>query len=115
MPHMFHTRLPLSHAMKIVFVAILVLYGLTSVSLANESTDRRIQISLPLFPRIVAVDSKFQDKLTVDKKARLVFVYDRNKTRAKELAKTVGKAIKPILTDPLMINPIIRDFEFERI
>ena len=90
-------RLPMPHAIRIAIVTFLVLFGLNSLSLANESTDRRVQISLPLFPRIVAVDSKFQDKLTVDNKARLVFVYDRNKTKAKELAKTVGKANKNIV------------------
>lgn len=92
-----HVHLPMPYGMKIAFVAFLVLFGLNSVGLANESTDRRVQISLPLFPRIVAVDSKFQDKLTEDKKARLVFVYDRNKSKAKELAKAVGKANKNIV------------------
>ncbi len=67
------------------------------VGVANEATDRRIQISLPLFPRIVAVDKKFQEKLTEDKKARLVFVYDQDKSKAKELAKTVGSTNKNIV------------------
>jgi hypothetical protein len=84
-------------AIKIVCAVFLVVFGFNAAGLANESTDRRVQISLPLFPRIVAVDSKFQNKLTEDKKARLVFVYDRNKSKAKELAKTVRKANKNIV------------------
>ena len=83
--------------MKVVVTIMLTLLGSVSVTQANESTDRRVQISLPLFPRIVAVDNKFQNKLTADNKARLVFVYDRNKTKARELAKTVGKANKNIV------------------
>ncbi|WP_455208219.1 hypothetical protein [Kaarinaea lacus] len=76
---------------------IIFMFGLISVGLANEATDRRVQISLPLFPRIVAVDNKFQEKLTDDNKARLVFVYDRDKLKANELAKSVGEANKNIV------------------
>ncbi|WP_455221615.1 hypothetical protein [Kaarinaea lacus] len=68
-----------------------------SVSFANEATDRRVQISLPLFPKIVAVDKKFQEKLTADNKARLVFVYDRDKSKANEIAKAVGSTNKNIV------------------
>ena len=59
---------------------------------ASEATDRRVKISLPLFPRIVAVDNNFQSKLTEDNKVRLVFIYDRDKAKAKELAKEVAKS-----------------------
>ena len=97
MPYILYINFSMLTAMKIAVVILLVLFGLNSVSLANESTDRRVQISLPLFPRIVAVDNKFQDKLTADNKARLVFVYDKNRNKAKELAKTVGKANKNIV------------------
>ena len=76
----------MSFAMKIIVAGLLVLLVLIPVGYANESTDRRVQISLPLFPRIVAVDSKFQNKLTGGNKVRLVFVYDRDKAKAKELA-----------------------------
>ena len=97
MPFKLHTCLPMSFAMKTIVAGILVLLVLIPFSYANESIDRRVQISLPLFPRIVAVDSKFQNKLTDGNKARLVFVYDRDKAKAKELAKTVGKANKNIV------------------
>ena len=84
-------------AFSIAMTVIIFLFGLISVGLANEATDRRVQISLPLFPRIVAVDNKFQEKLTDDNKARLVFVYDRDKLKANELAKSVGEANKNIV------------------
>ncbi|MCI0506605.1 MAG: hypothetical protein L0Z73_10905 [Gammaproteobacteria bacterium] len=73
------------------------LFVIAHAGIANEATDRRVQISLPLFPRIVAVDNRFREKLTADNKARLVFVYDRDKSRANDLAKTVGTANKNIV------------------
>jgi hypothetical protein len=76
---------------------MLFLLCVIPVSHANEASDRRVQISLPLFPRIVAVDKKFQEKLTEDNRARLVFVYDRDKSKANELAKTVGATNKNIV------------------
>jgi hypothetical protein len=78
-------------------LAVLFLFVVAHAGIANEATERRVQISLPLFPRIVAVDNKFREKLTVDNKARLVFVYDRDKSKANELAKTVGMANKNIV------------------
>ncbi len=79
------------------FSMVVSFFVFSSPGFANESTDRRVQISLPLFPRIVAVDKRFQEKLTEDNKARLVFVYDRNRTKARELAKSVGKSNKNIV------------------
>jgi len=72
-------------------------YALSSIVYASETTERRIKISLPLFPRIVAVDNEFRKKLTDDNKARLVFIYDRNKARASELAKEVRKSNRNIV------------------
>jgi len=87
----------ISYTIKTFMAAILIILGTLSFSFANEATDRRVQISLPLFPRIVAVDKKFQEKLTADNKARLVFVYDRDKSKADELAKAVGSTSKNIV------------------
>jgi len=64
---------------------------------ASETTDRRVKISLPLFPRIVAVDSKFHSKLTEDNKVRLVFIYDRDRAKANELANEVAKTNRNIV------------------
>lgn len=84
----------------VLFLAILVCFAsvnIASADGASETTDRRVKISLPLFPRIVAVDSEFHNKLSEDKKARLVFVYDRDRDKAKELAKELQKANKNIV------------------
>lgn len=81
----FKTR----YAAPVLVVLFLLAEFSISVCFANEATDRRVKISLPLFPRIVAVDDKFHSKLTSDNKVRLVFVYDSNQERARELAKTV--------------------------
>ncbi len=89
-------RLLAYNALKTV-LAVLCLFVIAHAGIANEATDRRVQISLPLFPRIVAVDNRFREKLTADNKARLVFVYDRDKSRANDLAKTVGTANKNIV------------------
>lgn len=53
---------------------------------ADEVTERRIQISIPVFPRIVAVDNEFQNKLGKDGQVLLVFLYDSNKNKALQLA-----------------------------
>ena len=56
------------------FVALflVMLSTMTGVSLADENTDRRVDISLSIFPRIVAVDNHFRDKLNADKKAHSI-------------------------------------------
>lgn len=78
-------------------VAVFVYIAHLTLTQASETTDRRVKISLPLFPRIVAVDNKFKSKLTDENKVRLVFVYDRNKSKARELAREVGKSNKNIV------------------
>ena len=105
-------------ALKAFVASILLFSGFTLTCSANETTERRLKISLPLFPRIVAVDNNFHAKLTQDNKARLVFIYERNKSEARELAKEVGKSNKNIvnikvdsvpvsLKDQLMDNAVI--------
>lgn len=90
------TTLRICKFSKLLPVAIIVLCWANSV-FANETTDRRVKISLSLFPKIVAVDNGFQSKLTEDNKVKLVFVYDRNKSQAKALAREVGKANRNIV------------------
>lgn len=97
MRHLTHSRKFMQQALFFI-VASVFIYGVAlNFSIAGETTDRRVKISLPLFPRIVAVDNKFHSKLTEDNKVRLVFVYDRNKSKARELAGEVGKSNKNIV------------------
>lgn len=42
---------------------------------AEQHIDRRVQIALSVFPRIVAVDMNFRSKLLADGSAYLVFLY----------------------------------------
>lgn len=66
----------------LVFVCGLLVSAAVS---ANEAADRRIQISLPIFPRIVAVDLGFQKKLLPKDKVLLIFLYETDKANAMKL------------------------------
>jgi hypothetical protein len=62
---------------------------------ATDVADRRIQISLPIFPRIVAVDNDFSHKLHPKGKVTFSFLYESNKAKAETLA----EALKQKLTN----------------
>jgi len=81
---------------KLLPILAMAGFCLASSVMANENTDRRIRISLSLFPKIVAVDNAFKTKLSFENKVRLVFVYDRNKFQASELAQELGQSNRNI-------------------
>ena len=60
-----------------------------NVVYANDAVDRRIQISIPIFPRIVAVDEGFRKKLSAKDKVLLVFLYQSEKDKANRLAESL--------------------------
>lgn len=62
-------------------------FGILSLCYADETERRRVDISLSVFPRIVAVDSHLSEKVTNDEKVLLLFIYDRDEKIAKELAR----------------------------
>ena len=97
MRQLIYSRKHVQHAIHLCIASMLMFAVIVSTSFANEAIDRRVQISLPLFPRIVAVDNNFQSKLTDENKARLVFIYDRNKLKAREMASEVGKSNQNIV------------------
>jgi hypothetical protein len=68
-----------------IIVMLLVAYFSGSV-FAVETDLRRVEISLSVFPRIVAVDNDFRAKLGPGRTARLLFVYDTDRSYAEELA-----------------------------
>jgi hypothetical protein len=72
----------------VIFLLNYWLIGLASVN-ADDTADRRIQISLPVFPRIVAVDKEFKQKLSSGKKVLFVFLYEFDKDKAESLAKSL--------------------------
>ena len=57
----------------ILFVA--VVEAANNLDYANEEEKRRVDISLSIFPRIVAVDNNFRSKLGSENKVQLVFLY----------------------------------------
>lgn len=63
------------------------------VARADDVMERRIQISLPIFPRIVAVDNNFNKKLLPKQKALLVFIYDANKSKAEQLSESLKQQL----------------------
>ncbi|WP_455211303.1 hypothetical protein [Kaarinaea lacus] len=69
----------------------------SNVVYANDATDRRIQISLPIFPRIVAVDEDFRKKLSNKDKVLLVFIYQSDKDKAKSLAESLRAKLSNIV------------------
>ncbi|HEY5604515.1 MAG TPA: hypothetical protein VIM41_15545 [Gammaproteobacteria bacterium] len=89
----------------------LLLFGVAALGCLHlvcgaDTIDQRVQIALSLFPRIVAVDKRFQEKLTADNKARLVFVYERDKSKAVDLAKTVGTTNRNIVNVAVDTVPV---------
>jgi len=76
---------------KLSLLAFLLMsFVLVSNSFADEAEKRRIDISVSIFPRIVAVDNHFREKLDKNSKAQLLFVYDEDKGLAQEVANRVG-------------------------
>ncbi|KPJ95986.1 MAG: hypothetical protein AMJ53_01670 [Gammaproteobacteria bacterium SG8_11] len=60
---------------------------------ADDATERRIQISLPVFPRIVAVDNDFKKKLLPKDHVLLVFVYESSQAQAQRYAESLKQKL----------------------
>jgi hypothetical protein len=73
-------------------VWLLLMLAASSVSVADENERRRVDISLSIFPRIVAVDNQFRAKLLEGNKARLLFVGGVDKNYVQMLANRMEKA-----------------------
>jgi hypothetical protein len=58
---------------------------------ASELDDRRVRISLEIFPRIVAVDQDIRDKLTADDKVRLYVIYEREAVVAQRIVEDMRR------------------------
>ena len=64
---------------------LLVGFSWAGYLMASETSERRVKISLSIFPRVIAVDNHFREKLTEHKKAHLVFVYDKDRAKSEDL------------------------------
>lgn len=73
---------------RLLAAALMVLLGLVQGAnlFADEAEQRRVGISMSIFPRIVAVDNDFRNKLVEGSRAQLMFVYDRDSQYAQKLA-----------------------------
>ena len=74
-------------AILIVFVALGA--AADNAGYADEEEKRRVDISLTIFPRIVAVDNNFRSKLDSKRKVNLIFVYSGGEERAEFLAESL--------------------------
>lgn len=80
----------------LLLIVITMTTATASSGFADEEEKRRVDISLSIFPRVVAVDNHFRDKLIDGDEVQLVFLYSKNKLRASELAARIndnGKSI----------------------
>ncbi len=58
----------------------------SGAALADEADRRRVEISLSIFPRIVAVDEQFRQKLDLRGRVDILLVYDADEVGARQLA-----------------------------
>ena len=108
-----------AHFLRCVVVALLfsnqgVLAG--GLEYADEEEKRRVNISLSVFPRIVAVDNNFRSKLNSDKKVRLLVLYDKNKVRAQRLVEQLTSKNKNIggMNVTADISSVVDGFVFDQ-
>jgi hypothetical protein len=77
-------------------VVLLMSFTLLETSLADETASRRLGISLSIFPKIVAVDQSFHDKLDDNKNACLLFVYEFDEKAARQAVSRILENTKSI-------------------
>lgn len=79
---------------------LLMLLTITAIAessgYADEEEKRRVDISLSIFPRVVAVDNNFRKKLIDGKNVQLIFLYSKNEPRASELAARINEKDRSI-------------------
>jgi len=73
---------------------------------ASESIDRRVQISLSIFPKIVAVDNGIREKLDKNNRVLLAFIAEYDDAKSHELAKALRSKIKNIAGMSYKVEPV---------
>jgi len=94
-------KMPPGRILRVKFSVILILYVVVAVAADNldyidDVEKRRVDISLTVFPRIVAVDNNFRSKLNPENKVQLIFLYADRKDRAASLYKSLKQKNKNI-------------------
>lgn len=105
----------------IIFVLSVAVFSAIAGSsgYADEEEKRRVDISLSIFPRIVAVDNDFREKLVANNKVQLFFLYSSNEERAQDLADRVETNRKNIggmnvMTSAINISSVLDNNQVER-
>ncbi len=80
---------------------------------ASETTERRIQIALSIFPRIVAVDTGLREKLSKDNVARLAFIYVAEKLVAEDLVAQITRSTSNVAGLPLDAMALTLDTQIQ--
>lgn len=79
-----------------VWVLLCLLFSFIDLVRADEAEDRRVDISLSLYPRVLAVDLGFKQKLDQDGKARLLFIYQTDRSKALRYARKLQEKFPSI-------------------
>jgi len=93
------TRLSDNKITKIVVVIlwfVSVLLVNPSSVYARDANDRRLQIALSIFPKIVAVDTDIREKLDKNKRLLLAFIYKFDDAKSHQLSNKLQRKIKKI-------------------
>ena len=90
-------------------LSLVLVVSVAGIGFADEQEKRRVDISLSIFPRIVAVDNQFRHKLNKDQQVRLLFVYEREEANARDLAQRMMADSRSIggmrvVTDVAQVN-----------
>jgi hypothetical protein len=99
--HHCNSTMPLKRYTFIFLIFLLISEAYAEFIMVNETSDRRVKISLSIFPRVVAVDTQFIGKLTDAGRVRLVFVYDQERSRAEELKVRFLEKSKSVAGKPI--------------
>jgi len=63
---------------------------------ASDASDRRLQIALSIFPKIVAVDTDIRKKLDNNKQLLLAFIYKFDDDKSRQLSNRLKRKTKKI-------------------
>lgn len=76
---------------------------------SSDTDERRVKISLSIFPRVIIVDDHFRDKVTDNNVINLAFVYDKDRARAQDLRKLFLKKSQTVAGMTLKVKPVAAD------
>lgn len=90
--HHLHGRIAATLAIAYALVLVCAVRG----AAASELDERRVRISLDIFPRIVAVDQELRTKLSDTARVRLLVIYSREALAATRVVSSLEGQVKNI-------------------